>query len=124
MSAAGGPAGPAVRADEEPDRPHLQAIREAATRPVFASVRRIVGAWPSPFALGVAEREQAAHPDSLRSGAATILVAALGGVPVGFCAYTVNGATAVGEVGRTALHTATTPAGASARGSWRRLWRA
>lgn len=90
----------AIRNLESGDLPALQAIRAAAFAPVFASFRAIVGPEIAVVALASAESEQAALLDSLciPDPCRRMLVAVLGGGPVGFCAVRIDREQRIGEI--------------------------
>ncbi len=92
-----------VRAD---DQPHLDALRQAAFAPVFASFRSILG--DDMYELAQA-REDEAQSELLLSLLAPesgweVYVAATAGTVVGFVSLQLNQDTQVGEIGLNAVH--------------------
>lgn len=86
----------------------LDAIREAAFAPVFASFRSLVGSAIASVAFRAAEKEQRDHlRDLLQPGdRKAVLVAIRNGAACGFCAITWNSETGIGEIGLNAVHPA------------------
>lgn len=82
------------------DQPRLQAIREAAFRPVFRSFRELVGEDIAEVALASAEQEQANHLDSLCGTHSPhhVYVVEHRSEVVAFFALSVNRETRVGEI--------------------------
>ena len=81
-------------------------MREAAFAPVFESLRSILGEEIARIAYANAEIDQGAHLDEMcRSGSDhSVYVATVGDQVVGFCGYTANLETKIGEVGLNAVH--------------------
>ena len=90
----------------ETDLPTLQEAREAAFAPVFRSFRSIMGEDIAQFAYVDAEIEQGAHLDEMcrPSSNHNVYVATVASRVVGFCGYTANPESKVGEVGLNAVH--------------------
>lgn len=84
----------------------LDAIREAAFVPVFASFRSLVGSAIADVAFRDAETEQRNHLRELLAPAEgrVVLLAVRDGVASGFCAISWNAETGVGEIGLNAVH--------------------
>lgn len=95
-----------IRPFAEADLPTLQEVREAAFAPVFKSFRSIMGKDIARFAYADAEIEQGAHLDEMCSPSSghNVYVATVASRVVGFCGYTVNSESKVGEVGLNAVH--------------------
>lgn len=94
------------RPAQDSDLPFLDAIRQAAFAPVFASFREILGDELYELVQGKADEGQA---ELLRNLMATdsvweVYVAELDAEPVGFVAVRVDAATQVGEIGLNAVH--------------------
>lgn len=87
------------------DGPALQAIREAAFAPIFASFRGIVGDEVAAVAFAAAETEQARHLDDLLPDGSpwTVLAAVEADDALGFAAFAVT-ASGLGELGLNAVH--------------------
>ncbi len=94
------------RSFEPGDLPRLQAIREAAFKPVFRSFRAIVGEAIAKVAFASAEREQADRLDRVCAAGAShdVFVAVRGGEIVAFCAVSLDRDTMVGEIDLNAVH--------------------
>ena len=88
------------------DLPTLQDVRRAAFAPVFESFRAIMGEDIAQFAYADAEIDQGAHLDEMcRPGSGhDVYVATIASRVVGFCGYTANLESKVGEVGLNAVH--------------------
>jgi ribosomal protein S18 acetylase RimI-like enzyme len=97
---------PLIRPFTVTDAPRLEAIRQAAFTPVFASFRSILG--DALYAL-VQSREEQQHAALLAGILAAdsnweIYVAELTDVVVGFVSFQLNRDTTVGEIGLNAVH--------------------
>lgn len=95
-----------IRPVRPTDSPHLQAVREAAFAPVFASFRSILG--DEIYDLAQA-REDAAHESLLTSMLVAdsvweVYTAELGDEVVGFVSVRLDEETKVGEIGLNAVH--------------------
>jgi GNAT superfamily N-acetyltransferase len=99
-------AGIAIRPCGARDIAALQEIRALAFRPVFASLRALLGRKIAGFAFAAAEAEQAKLLDDAcaTGGRSRVIVAELGGHPVGFVAMSFDRAKRVGEIGLNAVH--------------------
>ncbi|MCY6380767.1 GNAT family N-acetyltransferase [Hoeflea prorocentri] len=95
-----------IRPFTETDLPTLQEVRKAAFAPVFQSFRSIMGKDIARFAYADAEIDQGAHLDEMcRQGSDhKVYVATVASQVVGFCGYTANLGSKVGEVGLNAVH--------------------
>jgi ribosomal protein S18 acetylase RimI-like enzyme len=94
-----------LRPFERADLPRLQAIRQAAFAPVFASFREIVGEQIAALAFATADEEQAKLLDNVSAPESghEIWVAAEGDAIVGFVSLKVDAATRTGELGLNAV---------------------
>ncbi len=95
-----------LRSVKPDDLPHLEAVRQAAFAPVFASFRAILG--EEIYQLAQA-RDDEAHDQVLISLLAPdsgweVYVAEQAGVVVGFISVKLNLETHVGEIGLNAVH--------------------
>ena len=95
-----------IRPFTETDLPTLQEVRKAAFAPVFKSFRSIMGKDIAQLAYADAEINQDAHLNEMcRPGSDHIVyVATVASRVVGFCGYTANLESKVGEIGLNAVH--------------------
>jgi GNAT superfamily N-acetyltransferase len=95
-----------IRAFEQRDLARLHEIREAAFKPVFQSLRDIVGEKIARFAFSNAEREQAKLLDQIceAKSAHEVFVVEHGSQIVAFCSLTLDQQSKVGEIGLNAVH--------------------
>jgi GNAT superfamily N-acetyltransferase len=95
-----------IRKLEAKDVEDLQEIRSLAFRPVFKSLRALLGTEIASVALATAEAEQAKLLAGLCAddSPSRVYVATLKDRPVGFVSVTLDEATKVGEIGLNAVH--------------------
>lgn len=95
-----------IRAFVPADRPALQAIREVAFAPVFASLRALVGEKIAALVSASAEAEQARLLDELCAAGSgyQVLVVEEAGTIVGFVTFTIDVTGRIGEIGLNAVH--------------------
>ncbi len=96
-----------IRSYAEGDLSALQTIRAAAFAPVFRSFRTLAGEKAAPFVYSPSNSEegQEAHLVSMceANSRHTVLVAEAEGKPIGFCGFTCDAASEVGEIGLNAV---------------------
>jgi GNAT superfamily N-acetyltransferase len=97
---------PTFRPSRDEDLSRLQAIRQAAFAPVFASFAAITGERIAAVAFDRADAEQAALLDELShpKPGRHLIVAMLGEEIIGFAACTLDEAARLGEIGLNAVH--------------------
>jgi ribosomal protein S18 acetylase RimI-like enzyme len=95
-----------IRPARPEDAPRLQAIRQAAFAPVFASFRSLLGDELYALAQERDEQGQAELLASMLAPAAAweLYTAEQGGVIVGFVSVQLNAETKMGEIGLNAVH--------------------